>query len=343
MDMRKPGPLFFNVMLFIIAQLTWFALLGLWIYWYVTNYLLFSRVEDCVAVQVGWGAPNLVALIGGLVLLILLSVSMSLIFIYLTRQMNLNRLYDNFIANVTHELKSPLSSLQLYLETMRNREVPKPKRSQFMGLMLNEIDRLNHLINSILYLSSLEKHKHLRRIAHDYHVYEADEVFRSVIREKAEEFNLSYLKVKGRLRGQCVIDITWLKIVFHNLMDNAVKYSRDEPELVVNFAVNHKHFIIDFHDRGVGIAPKDQKKIFNKFERIADDENPNVRGTGLGLFWVREILRYHGGKIKVNSEGRNRGATFRITLPVYRVSKKRYIKRLLRMSKKEKKVEQSNG
>lgn len=335
--MKRSHTLFYTVFLFIIAQLTWFALVGLWIYWYVTNHLLLQRVEDKLTLQITTGSTNTFALVSGLVLLILLSLSMSIIFIYLTRQMSVTRQYDNFIANVTHELKSPLSSIQLYLETLKKREIQRDKQAEFIGLMLNDVDRLNHLINSILYLTSLEKSKSGKIVSHDYDIYEVDRVIVEVIEEARNEANFpkEYIEINGTVSGQCVIDRDWFKMVFHNLIDNARKYSPGVPHVKIDLSQARQHFIIEFSDDGIGINQSDQKIIFNKFQRIYNPEVPNVKGTGLGLYWVKEIVRYHGGKITVHSEGQNKGTTFRILLPIYHESKKRYINSLLRRSGKK--------
>ncbi|OGB65319.1 MAG: hypothetical protein A2Y94_01445 [Caldithrix sp. RBG_13_44_9] len=336
MTLKKPSTVFYHVLIFIIAQLIWFSLLSLWIYWYVTNYLLLLKVEDKLAPQMISGTTNIVALISGLVLLILLSLSMSIIFIYLNRQLNVTRLYDNFIANVTHELKSPLSSIQLYLETMQKREVSSDKKQEFLGLMLKDTDRLNQLINSILYLSSLEQRKLTRKVSHDYHIFDTDTIIREVIQESVQEFNFpaKNVAIEGNASCQCVIDRNWLKIVFNNLIDNAIKYSPKLPQIKIQLNPGKRYFHIEFSDYGIGISQKDQKKIFNKFHRIYNPESPNVKGTGLGLYWVREIVEYHGGKISVSSAGKNLGSTFKITLPIYQESKKRYMNRLLRLSRK---------
>jgi signal transduction histidine kinase len=103
----------------------------------------------------------------------------------------------------------------------------------------------------------------------------------------------------------------------------------------VNLKCFSKKLLIEFTDSGIGILPKDQKRIFNKFHRIYNKNIPNVKGTGLGLFWVKEILRHHGGKIIVSSNGEYKGSTFSIELPIYQSSKKRYINGLLKLTKKQ--------
>jgi signal transduction histidine kinase len=330
--MRRPSPLFYNVLLFVVAQSAWFLLLGLWIYWYVKNYFLLNLVQPDEISE----TTNIIALVSGLTLLVVLSVILSLIFIYLNRQLNINRLYDTFIANVTHELKSPLSSIQLYLETMKKRDVPSQKSKEFISLMLNDVERLNNLINSILYLSALEQTKMAKKMAHDYHVYEANEIIRSVLKDTIKQFNLTEnsVQIVGTANGKCVADRFWLKIVFDNLTDNAIKYSKNPLAIKITLSSSPKYIIISFSDNGIGISKRNLNKIFMKFQRIQNPQTPSVKGTGLGLFWVKEIVEYHGGSISVESPGLDQGSTFIIHLPIYQALKTKYINRLLKLSKK---------
>jgi len=264
---------------------------------------------------------------------------MSLIFIYLTRQMNLTRMYDNFIANVTHELKSPLSSIQLYLETMDSRNVPTEKQKKFLDLMLNDAERLNNLINSILDISALEK----KRVAYNYHVYDVDFLIRELIDESISQFKIDgkSVTITGKASCECVIDRSALKIVINNLFDNAIKYSKEPAKLTIDLTCNEKYAVLTFSDSGIGISHNEQKMIFRKFQRIYNRNIPNVKGTGLGLYWVQEIIKYHGGNISVYSEGENKGTTFRIELPIYQTSKKRYINSLLKITRKSEQILES--
>jgi signal transduction histidine kinase len=273
---------------------------------------------------------NVLALVGGLVLLVVISIAMSLIFIYLTKQMNLTKLYDNFIANVTHELKSPLSSIQLYLETMKSRQIPANKMSEFLTIMLKDTRRLNHLINSILEISGLEQ----KKIAHNYAVIEIQKLSETIINEAIDNYRLpsDAVTINGRVDCLCVTDQEAYKIVINNLFDNAIKYSRGNAKIEIGLMQNSKYFILTFRDHGIGIPLKKQEKIFYKFLRIYDQESPSVKGTGLGLYWVREIINSHGGKVSVRSGGRDKGTTFTIELPIYKATKKRYINYLLKVT-----------
>jgi signal transduction histidine kinase len=335
LKLKRPGPTFYHILIFIISQLTWFLLLGLWIYWYVSNYLLLDKMGESVNLESSPDDLNVIALVSGLILLVVLSVGMSWIFVYLTKQLNVTKLYDNFISNVTHELKSPLSSIQMYVETLRQRDVPDSKKSEFLEMMQRDTERLGDLINSILYLSSLENQKLSRTVQRDYNVYDVDSLIHSIVTEVRTEFKLDdrTLELNGKAKCEGVADRDWLKVVLSNLIDNAIKYSTEKPKITVFVRKGIKYFHIDVKDNGMGIQPRDQKKIFNKFQRIYNPQSPNVKGTGLGLYWVKEIIKHHGGRINVESKGTDQGSTFKITLPIYKTSRQRFINKLLKHSR----------
>ncbi|OQX95642.1 two-component sensor histidine kinase [candidate division KSB1 bacterium 4572_119] len=320
------------VVIFVLAQLAWLSLVGIWIYWYISNYIIFDLVGDKVSPQLVSKSINLFVLITGLFLLVAVLTGMYLIFIYLNKQLHLTKLYDNFIGNVTHELKSPLASIQLYLETMNIRDVTGAKQKEFIALMRKDANRLNYLINSLLQISGLEQ----KKIAHSFDIYSLEPLVRNLISESARQFNIpdDAIKITGTAPCSCVLDTNAIKIVIDNLIDNAIKYSKETVQLKIQLACNSKSFVIQFIDQGVGISPKDRKEVFKKFHRIYNPDSPNVKGTGLGLYWVKEIIKYHGGKISVFSEGRNKGSTFKIELPIYQTTKKRYINSLLKISTK---------
>ncbi len=333
--MRKPNLIIYHVFVFILAQIAWFSLLTLWIYWYVSNYILLSELGENFSTQDILQNTHIAALVSGLILLIAISVGMSLIFVYLTRQVNLNRFYDNFISNVTHELKSPLSSIQLYLETLRKRDVPQKTQHEFISMMLQDTERLNNLISSILDIAGLEQ----KKLAYDFDVYSANEIIQNLLGETIKAFKLGSdsIEVKGKLSGEIVIDKRAIKIVINNLVDNAIKYTQEKAYISVFLSQNSKKYILEFQDQGIGLNTKDQKLIFKKFERIYKPNSPTVKGTGLGLYWVKEIIKSHGGNIEVSSAGRDRGTTFKIELPIYQTSKRRLTNRLLKLTNRRNK------
>ncbi|MBN1836053.1 MAG: HAMP domain-containing histidine kinase [Spirochaetales bacterium] len=310
MRRRRRSP----IAIFVLAQVAWFALLGLWIYWYVSNYMIFVEVGEKISPQFVFSAKNIVALVGGIVLLVAVATAMVLIFSSLAQQMKINRMYDNFIANVTHELKSPLASLQLYVETLSSREVPPEKRAEFLGLMTKDTERLHALIHSILEISGLEE----KRRMYQPRVYRGETLVYRLVEEAVEQFRLpaGAVEITGQAPCACRADRRALRMVFNNLFDNAIKYTKGPAHLTVALRCTPRRFSIDVTDRGIGIPEKERKEVFKKFTRLYNPDNPTVKGTGLGLYWVREIIRHHRGTIRVISQGRNMGTTFHIELPV---------------------------
>ena len=330
--MKKRDSLFYHISIFVVAQLAWMGLLGLWIYFYVSNYLTFEKAGDQLAPQIQIDNPNVMVFVGGIILIVAVAVGMSFLFRGLNVQFKLAKLYDSFIGNVTHELKSPLSSIQLYLQTLNTRNVPEAKRKEFIDLMIQDADRLKNLINSILEISMLEQ----KKVAHNFQVYNATEIMTKLLSESIDQFKLSpeMIKIKGSAECDCVIDERAIKMVFDNLIDNAKKYSIGKLRIKVKLKSQLRKFIIEFSDNGIGIPQSQLKNVFHKFHRIYNSKVPNVKGTGLGLYWVKEILRYHGGKITVSGEGDSKGVSFRIELPVYYSTEGGITKRLLKRTEK---------
>lgn len=317
--MRLRHSFIYNLIIFVFAQLVWLAVLLLWIYWYVTNNIIFEQVGEELSPQIVVDTPSVAPFVVGIVMLTGLSFSLVLFFRHLSIQIRLTKLYDNFIANITHELKSPLSSIQLYLETLKSRNVPPQKSKEFYELMMRDSERLQNLINSILEISALEG----KQNRNHFSVYNANEVFPKMIRDSVLQFRLPEDTLEIHFTANCevLIDSNAFKMVFDNLVDNAIKYNTGNLKIHVTVGCNQKKLTIDFKDNGIGITDQEQKKVFQKFYRIYDKDIPNVKGTGLGLYWVREIIKNHKGKISVKSSGRGEGTTFVIELPVYKNKK----------------------
>lgn len=325
--MRGKHSLFYHILIFVIAQLVWLSLLGLWIYWYISNYIVYQEAGEQVSPQLLYNVQNALPFVLGLILLIGLSFITSVIFRDLNVQIRLTKLYDNFIGNVTHELKSPLSSIQLYLETMRQRNVPAEKQKEFIDMMLKDTGRLQKLINSILEISAHEN----RKLQREYQLYNADQLITNIAEESFENFRIGKenYEITGKTNAEIVACRDSMKIAIDNLTDNAVKYSERKAVLQLKFYDEDKKFVIEFKDNGIGIPVKERKKIFKKFYRIDNKNIPNVKGTGLGLYRIKEIIKTHGGKIFVSDNGNEAGTTFRIEMPVYPRLRKKLLRKLL--------------
>ncbi len=329
--MKKKNSLVYYIIIFVLAQLAWMGLLGLWIYFYVSNYLIIEKVGDQLAPQITIDTPNALLFAGGIVLIIAIAAGMSILLRNLGVQMKLTKMYDNFIANITHELKSPLTSIQLYLQTLDSRDVPEEKQKEFLNSMLLDAKRLQNLIDSILEISALEQ----KRIAHNFEIYNSGEIFRKLLIELKSQLKLDEdsFAVKGNPDAKCIIDPGAIKIVLDNLLDNAIKYSIEEIKIVVDLKLEGKIIILIISDNGIGIPIEEQKQIFKKFHRIYRNDIPNVKGTGLGLYLVKGIVKVHGGKISVKSEGINKGSKFILEFPVYKESGQKYLQKLLNLKK----------
>ena len=302
------------IAIFVLAQVGWFALLGLWIFWYVSNYMIFVSAGERISPQFVFGAVNVVALVGGIVLLVALASAFALIFASLSQQMKITRMYDNFIANVSHELKSPLASIQLHLETLSSREVTPEKRAEFVGLMIKDAERLHALIHSILEISGLEE----KRRVYDLRVHRGEALVRGLVEEAVDQYQLppGAVEITGQAPCACRADRRALKVVFNNLFDNAIKYTKGPVRLAVSQRCTSRYFTVEVTDRGIGIPEESQREVFRKFTRLYSPDSPTVKGTGLGLYWVREIIRHHRGRVRAISEGRGKGTTVRIELPL---------------------------
>lgn len=328
---NNKNSLVFYITIFILAQIAWMSLLGLWIYFYVSNYLTIAKVGDQLSPQINIDTPNALVFAGGIVLIVAIATGIAILFRNLGLQIKLTKMYDNFIDNITHELKSPLASIQLYLQTLDSREVPKEKQKEFLQSMLQDSKRLQNLIDSILEISALEQ----KRIAHTFEIYKSGEIFRKLLNDSKKQFKLSddNFIINGDPEANCIIDANAIKIVIDNLVDNAIKYSTGITKLKTNLELVGNKIILKFSDNAIGIPAEEQKKIFNKFHRIYSSDIPSVKGTGLGLYWVKEIIKIHGGKISLKSEGINKGSEFILEFPVYKESGSKYLQKLLNLNK----------
>ncbi|MBN1464223.1 HAMP domain-containing histidine kinase [candidate division KSB1 bacterium] len=328
----------FSIVLFVLAQCAWFSLLGLFVYRFFIARNMASQIEGQFSIQLDSTSNSLFILVGGCILYVAVSVAMAVIFKNLSSQLRLTGMYDTFIANVTHELKSPLASITLYLETFKMRDVPSKQRNEFIDTMLKDANRLNNLISAILKISALEQKKELFEVQ----IHTADKIIPTLIEEIRVQFKLTddALRLQGSAPHKCVVDPNALYIVFNNLVDNSIKYTLNSPAININLSSTSKNILVEFSDNGIGIPVKEQKKMFRKFHRIENKNVPNVQGTGLGLYWVNEIIKFHVGSIRVQSEGLGHGTTFVIKLPIYQLSKTRYLNKMLKWTNRKRRQQE---
>ncbi len=255
----------------------------------------------------------------GLVLFLLIIAGMVLNTIFLIREIKRNEQHDSFINAVTHELKTPVASIRLYLQTLQTRDLDDDKRREFYRIMLEDSDRLLHTIEQVLRAGSVGSR--LRRKARSR--VDLAEIARDCVELARTRFRLdgesmTYVQTVNGGRAMVDGDPDELKAAVWNLIDNAVKYSPNDVQVrvLLEDATEGGRVAVRVLDRGVGIPPAELKRVFRRFYRIPTGVTARARGSsGLGLFIVRSVARRHGGRVFAESEGTGRGSTFTMLLP----------------------------
>lgn len=296
----------------IAIQLVWALLVVFWIYWFIGSHKAFRRLAELYRPELAGRGIDWPVLVEGLVLLLVMLPGVYIIYLYWKRQADLVKQQKNFISQVTHELKSPLASIQLHLETVKLRNPPPDKLERFVDTMLSDTERLNNLISNLLLTAKLEN----RVRAAQYPVIDFSQFVARYMERKRERLpDGGSIAIEVEPGIKAAIDTERMETVLRNLFENACLYSPASPEIRVTLARSGKECLLTFQDQGKGIEAKDLKKIFRMFYRVRRS-GENIRGTGLGLYIVRSVVREHGGKIRVKSEGAGKGTTFLITLPL---------------------------
>lgn len=271
-----------------------------------------------VALNIGWILLNLreVALmVLGIIFFSAIITGLILNMIFLLREMRRNEQQDAFLNAVTHELKTPIASIKLYLETLKTRDVAEEKRREFYDVMLADSNRLLSTVEQVLQASRTrekERSFNLSEIDVNKILSETVEIVRTRYNLEKDVINFLTSETNAKISG----DEGELQTVFLNLLDNAVKYSRDLVKIVVKLRVTPQNKIeIYIRDNGIGIAPQDLKRIFNRFYRVQNASTADKKGTGLGLFIVNSIVKKHGGRITAKSRGENKGTSFLLQFP----------------------------
>ncbi len=312
--MDKLKTIFHPIFVFIGVQVAWIILMAIWINWYIKNRQDFKEFAQKIQPELFATDLNWVILLEGCFLMIVILAGVYLIFVFWNKQARLNRMQSNFVSSVSHELKSPLASIQLYLETMKYHDVSREEARDFMEIMLADTERLSNLIDNILEAGSTEPKSmqlQLQPVEMKSFLSELMEGYQRQFQEK--EFDVR-LEIKDA--PTLNLDKRAIRMVFNNLIGNALRYSSRGAPFTIRMRNQGKYCAIEFADSGIGLGQKDLKKVFRKFYRVQNRETQNIEGAGLGLFISREILKNHKGKIQVSSEGKGKGSTFKVLLPL---------------------------
>jgi|SRR5579863_755986 two-component system, OmpR family, sensor histidine kinase SenX3 len=262
-------------------------------------------------VLLNWRTGALLVL--GVLLVAMLISGVVLNTFFLVREIRRNEQHDAFINAVTHELKTPVASIRLYLETLQSRPVDDAKRNEFYGIMLDDSARLLQTIEQVLRtgrIGSSNRTPSLSRF--DLSAVVDDCVARARALKQLSAEQLTYHGAPLLV----LAELDDVRAAISNLIDNAVKYSGTNVNVVVETAVvNNKYASVQVRDQGPGIPKTELKSIFKRFHRIPGATS-RVPGTGLGLFIVRSVAKRHGGKAWAESEGEGRGSTFVLQFPI---------------------------
>lgn len=278
-------------------------------------------VALAVTLNVGWVVLNWrtgILLVLGVLFFGVIIAGVVLNTIFLVREIRRNEQHDTFINAVTHELKTPVASIRLYLETLQTREIDEEKRQHFYGIMLADSNRLLHTIEQVLRAGKAPSRHLLHRSRIDLSAVVRECLELARLRHHLPVEALQYEESLTPHESAVVVgDDDDLKAAILNLIDNAIKYSGPEVRVVVELAtLEGGRAAIRVKDQGVGISAAELKRIFRRFYRVPGTVAMRVKGTGLGLFIVRSIAKKHGGKAFAESEGAGHGSTFTLLLPL---------------------------
>jgi signal transduction histidine kinase len=254
-------------------------------------------------------------LVLGVLMLAMIICGILLNTVFLVREIRRNEQHDAFINAVTHELKTPVASIRLYLETLQKRPVDEDKRKEFYRIMLEDSDRLISTIEQVLQTGRVGATGHKLNLSR----IEIGEVVEACVARARTMHHASAdaLQYRAGPRVTVLGDMDEVRAAVLNLIDNAVKYSGSSVQVTVETAqTDEKHVLVRVMDRGAGIPKDELKRVFKRFYRVPGPLASRVKGTGLGLYIVRSVAKRHAGRVWAESEGPGRGSTFVLQLPV---------------------------
>jgi signal transduction histidine kinase len=236
------------------------------------------------------------------------------IFVYHHKTLQLYKIQRNFINNFTHELKTPVTSLKLYLETFEKHELSREDQLKYTGYMIQDVNHLSDNINRILNLARIESKSYGGELI----ISDLVQIIERFYKNNTHLFRGCEVKIHNSLDRSflCRINQPLFEMLLMNIMTNAIKYNRSKKPIVdISFAINNGKLNVRYEDNGIGIEKREIKKIFKKFYRAGSSDNTSPSGSGLGLYLVQNIARIHKGKVIAESKGPGKGSAFTLILP----------------------------
>jgi signal transduction histidine kinase len=255
----------------------------------------------------------------GVVLFFILISGLVLNTVFLVREVRRNERQDSFLKAVTHELKTPIASIRLYLDTLERHPGDEQQRQRFYAIMREDSDRLLATVESVLKAGELGQRQRIQqRTRVELYPLVADCISTVLIRHHLPPENITLDEIPGSVRLFVLANIEDLRTAILNLLDNAVKYSPQGVCVHCKLAIERYTWVVlSISDNGLGLLPREIKRIFKRFYRAPSNDQVKIKGTGLGLFLVRTIARQHGGSVHASSQGQGKGSTFQLKLPIF--------------------------
>jgi len=271
--------------------------------------LVGQTIEDLVQQR----AITNILLVGLLTVVLILGVW--IVYRNIKKEVELAQIKSDFVSNVSHELRTPLSLISMFSETLEmDRIKTEEKKKEYYSIISQEANRLGKIVNSILNFSKMEAGKRQFNFVESYLNDVAENVFRSY-KFHLEQKGFTFSIVKDESIPIISIDEEAVSEAIVNLVDNAVKYSDSKKEITILTGMQNNFAFVEVEDRGIGIPPKDQGKVFEKFFRVGSGNVHNIKGSGIGLSIVKHIVDAHKGKVELSSEV-NKGSKFRLLFPL---------------------------
>ncbi len=255
------------------------------------------------------------------ILVALILIGVVIIFVYYQKMIQLYRMQQNFINGFTHELKTPIASLRLFLDTFSKHKLDEASQKKYLGYMIRDTERLSDNVNQILNLARIEDKKYeavwqegpLDRFIEEWlekTSYWSEDADISLVKDENGESEAN----KEEYETWVKYDVNLIPLVFMNLVNNALIYNDSErPRIDISIRRRGKFVVVSFKDNGIGISKAEEKKVFRKFYQV----RKAGKGSGIGLYLVQTVMRFHKGSVKVYSEGEGQGSTFILSLPHY--------------------------